>query len=247
MKIALCLSLCIAGSLGLAAAEATSALSALKSLPPEAASRLAMIDGHDGSPVPERWHFLIQDPTAPNGLREYVVTNREIVADREVSQFATQLSPAEVVDRTAIKIDSTAVGRLVQKYAEANQVPVASMNFRMKKDELTGQPVWVVACTDAQGAGLATLVVDGNDGAVLGHEGFAVAPAPVKSVTKAAPLTRLARRDDPDRWSQEDPPPVYEGPRNQNRRTPVRRTETVRRSHPAPPDPINLLRRLLPF
>src|SRR5688572_2256242 len=122
MKIALLLLLCL-GSLGLSAAEQSSALKALKVLPPGAVSQLAMIDGHDGAPVPERWHFLIQDPAAENGFREFVVAEQEIVAEREVSQFVTQLTPGEVLGAGAIKIDSGTVTRLVQRYAAANDLP----------------------------------------------------------------------------------------------------------------------------
>jgi hypothetical protein len=44
---------------------ANSALGALKLLPRGEAKRLARIEARDGTPVPERWHFIVHDPNRP--------------------------------------------------------------------------------------------------------------------------------------------------------------------------------------
>ena len=65
--------LLISSAVTLVAAGSQTALSALRTLPPEDEQRLARIDGCDGTPTPERWHFLVYDPQTENGYREYVV------------------------------------------------------------------------------------------------------------------------------------------------------------------------------
>lgn len=259
MKTALCFILCVGGAFALAATEDSTALKSLKTLPADAANRLAIIDGHDGAPTPARWHFLIEDPAAEHGVREIVVADREIVADREVSQFATQLTPEDVVGKAAIKIDSDAAARLAQRYATANALPVASMNFQLRKDPLTAVPVWTVTCLDDQATTLATLVVDGRDGRIIAHDGFASAPPPLlKPAVKRALASVNPRDRRPDGGFRESPrelPPVYEGPVDENRRAPARRAEAVRGDRPEPPDPVRgviepvrrLLHKLLPF
>jgi hypothetical protein len=242
MKTALCLLFCVSGALGAAAASNPTALKSLKLLPAESAARLAIIDGHDGAPTPARWHFVVEDSNADTGVREIVVADRQIVADRELSQFAGQISPEEVVGIAGLKVDSDAVSRLVERYAAANGLTVDSMNFQMRKDPLTGTPVWTVSCLDAQESRLGALVVDGRDGHVISHDGFA-APPPVP--TKVATRREVAanRRDRrPDAAFNDPsapPPPVYDGPADETgRRIPVRRAEPVYRSKPRPPDPV---------
>ena len=259
MKTTLCFLLCVGGACGVSALEDLTALKSLKTLPSGAANRLAIIDGHDGTPTPARWHFLIEDPEAENGLREFVVADREIVANREVSQFAAQLTLADIVGKAAVKCDSDAVAHLAQRYAAANALTVASMNFRLRKNPLTAVPVWTVTCLDTQATTLATLQVDGRDGRVIAHDGFASVPPPaVAAVTKreVAPVNVRDRRPRGGfRESPREPLPVYDGPEEPNRRLPVRRAEPVRQAQPKPPDPVHevtqpvrsLFRKLLPF
>ncbi|MES2571567.1 MAG: hypothetical protein V4710_16120, partial [Verrucomicrobiota bacterium] len=109
--------------LGVAQAEEPqSALQALRILPKSDAANVARVVARGGNPAPERWHFIVYDGAARKGFRECVVVAREIVASREVSQFANQLKLEEVVGESLIKIDSDKVARLAHEFAEANQM-----------------------------------------------------------------------------------------------------------------------------
>src|SRR5678816_3389265 len=111
----------IGSAVTLAAVETQTALGALRSLPPEAGARIARIDGCDGTPMPERWHFLIYDPQTENGYREYVVADRQIVGQREVSQFGSEFQSTDIIGNT-FRIDSDRVARLALRYAAANNL-----------------------------------------------------------------------------------------------------------------------------
>jgi hypothetical protein len=76
-----------------------SALGALHLLPSGEAKKVALIEGREGSPPPERWYILVNDAKDENGLHEYVVAGGELVASRHISQFAEILRPAEVSKR----------------------------------------------------------------------------------------------------------------------------------------------------
>ena len=253
MKIAL--SILILSILGVSTLVAepkpASALSALKQLPASAAERLAIIDGHDGSPSPDRWHFLVQDPVSDNGLREFVIENRKIVALRDVSQFAAQLTQADVVGRTALKVDSDAVGVLAQRYAAANGISVASMNFQLRKGPDAFLPVWTVSCLDEQGSMVATLMINATDGGVMAHDGFAIEPPPpsktaLRSNTKRAIASAANSRTREVRNNAgfRPPPAVLEGPEEDDRRA-NRRYDSERRERLRLPDPIQDVRRLI--
>src|ERR1700743_246622 len=73
-----------------------SAFSALKLIPRGEDKRVARIEAREGTPVPERWYILVNDPKDENGLHEYVVSGGEVVASRNVSQFAEVLKPGDV-------------------------------------------------------------------------------------------------------------------------------------------------------
>src|SRR5688500_10105830 len=124
---------------------------ALKLLPPGAAARVARIEARDGDPAPERWHILVHDAAAPRGLREYVVADGSVVADRELSQFAETLSANDIIGAAAIKIDSDKVARDVQQLAAANRAPVHSLNYVLHKGPDAQTPVWSVSGVDDQG------------------------------------------------------------------------------------------------
>lgn len=160
-----------------------SALDALRLLPRGDGKRLARIVARDGTPVPERWHFLVHDAKAENGLREYVVAGGEVVASREVSQFAEGLRAEDVAGADAVKVDSDRAAKQVQQYAELNKLTVKTLHYELKKSA-TG-PLWTVACLDAAGKEVGQLVISASRGTVVSHPGFAAEPTPLPPITPA--------------------------------------------------------------
>ena len=157
---------------------AGSALGALRLLPRGEAKRLARIVARDGTPVPERWHFIVHDPKAETGVHEYVVASGEIVASRAVSQFAESLRAEDVVGGDALKVNSDRAARLAQQYALANNMTVAAMHYELKKDGAAAAPLWSVTCLDEAGKTLGQLVISAGKGSVVSHEGFPAEPPP---------------------------------------------------------------------
>jgi hypothetical protein len=173
------LSIALLASVGLcsAAADATgSALNAIKQLPRGEAKKIALIEARDGTPVPERWHILVHDPKDENGLHEYVVAGGEVVASRNISQFAESLKPTDVIGTSGLKIDSDKVAALAQQYAAANNLTVASLNYALKKEGTDAAPLWNVTCIDETGKEIGHLVVSAGKGNVVSHDGFTAEP-----------------------------------------------------------------------
>jgi len=156
---------------------ATTALGALKLLPKGSAAKVALIEAREGKPAPSRWHILVHDPKEENGVREFVVANGEVVASRNLSQFAESLSADEVLGE-GIKVDSDRVAKLAQQYADANKLELAEMNFELKRDGEGAVPIWNVTCLDAAGNELGHLVLTATKGTIVSHEGFATDPKP---------------------------------------------------------------------
>lgn len=178
MRFPLLFSLVLAGSGASLFAAETSALTALKLLPRDKAAKLARIEARDGTPEPDRWYLLVQDPAEENGLHEFVIAGKEIVASRAISQFADALKPEDVIGTAAVKIDSDRAAKLARQYAEANNVSISKMNYELKKEGADAAPVWKISCLDETGNKVGEITVTAGKGNVISHEGFAVAPTP---------------------------------------------------------------------
>lgn len=174
-----------AGNAVFADQAGSTALGALKILPKAAAAKVAMIEAREGRPSPSRWHIIVHDPKEESGLHEYVIANGEIVASRALSQFAESLTPEDVI-KDVVKIDSDRAAKLAQLYAEANNLPLAEMNFELKRDGEGAAPVWNVTCLDAQGNELGRLVLTATKGTIVSHDGFAVDPPNLDKAKLAA-------------------------------------------------------------
>lgn len=188
----------------LSAQEPQSALQALKLLPKAEARQLARIEAREGNPVPERWYFLIHDPAVANGLREFVVAGREIVAAREVSQFASRVQAGEVLGDDALQLDSGEVARLAMEYARANGKTIYALNFELSKDGEKAAPVWRVSCLNSTGESVGELSVTALLGNVVAHDGFLLAPRDISAPRVIGKKVATVR---PEPKPEESPPP----------------------------------------
>jgi hypothetical protein len=176
MRILLCTFACFAGMAAPAFSAATTALEALKLLPKDARKLVARIEAREGSPNPERWHILVNDKAAENGLKEFVIADGMIVAERSISQFAESLSPNEALGDD-VRFDSDRAAQLVRQYAQVNAVTAATIDYQLRRDGTTAVPLWRLTCYDDAGKSIGTLTLTATKGAIISHQGFAVEPA----------------------------------------------------------------------
>jgi hypothetical protein len=156
------------------AAQGTSALEALRCLPPVQSANLVRIEGRDGSPVPERWYLVVFDPASENGVREFVVAKNQLVASRNLSQFVESASAVDRLD--VIQVDSDRAQKVAAQYAEANAALVSQWSYTLTKTE--GQSAWHLAAINESGMRCGELIVSATSAVVLGHPGFSLEPAP---------------------------------------------------------------------
>lgn len=235
------------------AAQRQAAFQAFATLPAETGSRLAMIAACEGTLQPERWHFLVHDPGAEGGLRDYVVADGRIVSANGVSQFAAELRPEDVLAPGSVHIDSDHVAVIAREYAAANRVSIASMNYELHKAALGEAPVWKVTCFDELEKPLGWLVIDAGDGDIVERGGFAPTPA-FRQSSYGEPAIGERTEDvvggfrSPSQRSKSDERP----PANRSREIEVRRAQPVE-PEPQPQrrriiiDPFRVIRGLVPL
>ena len=103
--------------------------------------------------------MLVHDPNDPTGVHEFVVTGKEVVASRSVSQFTDSIKPDDVIGVAAVKMDSDRVAKLARQYAQANNVSISRINYQLKKDGAGAVPMWKVSCLDENGNQVGELLV----------------------------------------------------------------------------------------
>jgi hypothetical protein len=177
------------------AAPAMPVQKALKLLPPERAKNLVRIEAREGTPMPERWYIQVYDPNEESGLHEFVVSQKEIVASRSLSQFLSGAKSEDVVAIKVVKVDSDDLIKLAEQYAAANHLEIAKISYTLARDPspppnpngATPVPLWTLTCYDESGGKPATLVINSRNGSVVSHDGFALAPGQSAKTAAAAP------------------------------------------------------------
>jgi hypothetical protein len=164
-----------------------SAFGALKLVPHGDGKKVARIEAREGTPTPERWYILVNDPKDENGLHEYVVAGGEVVASRNVSQFAEVLKPGDVFGGEPLRIDSDRVAAIAREYAAANNVTISSMNYELKKDGTGAALLWNVTCLDEAGKEMGRVYVTANKGTVVSHDGFTAEPSGIATEKLKSP------------------------------------------------------------
>jgi hypothetical protein len=182
----------VGGAVLSAPAENAGALSALKLVPQDKAANVARIVGRDGTPAPERWYFVTYDAAEQNGLREYVVAKGELVAARPISQFASQVTAADVIGVEGVKVDSKRAGEIAADYARANNAALSTLNYELLREGAEAAPVWKVTCIDGAGKQLGVVTMTASHGAVILHDGFPIEPKPVVVEKKIEKLDTYA-------------------------------------------------------
>ena len=155
-------------------ARAGTAVDAIRLLPAAQAKNLALIEGRDGSPDPERWYLLVRDAGEENGFRQFTVADGAIKGSTAISQFAESVKTQDVVGADAVKFDSDRLSLLARQFATANNSTIGHINYELKKSDAGA--VWKLSFSDESGASTAELTVSANKGEVLSHEGFANVP-----------------------------------------------------------------------
>ena len=207
---------CLAGFAATGFAAGTTALDAVKLLPKEMRARIARIEARDGAPEPERWYILVQDRAAENGLKEFVVADGAIVAERGISQFAERLAPEQMLG-DGVRFDSDRAAQIAQQYAQLNDVTAATIAYQLRRDGTAAVPMWRLTCFNAIGREVGSLTITATKGAVISHQGFSIEPAPTvaeKPREKPRPVAgpQIARATAVQPPPTEPPPPPPKKP-----------------------------------
>ncbi|MDD5199445.1 MAG: hypothetical protein PHC88_06540 [Terrimicrobiaceae bacterium] len=157
--------------------------------------QLVEVRGETGQPQPESWTILMSDPAARAGIREFVVTGKEIASERTPLHGHAGDGRLPVLDFARLNLDSDGAFRLANQQAARTRVGFHTIDYTLRTDDTDGAPMWVLHLFDHMGAPVGTLQVSAESGKVV--RALQIDPdARVKPTAASQPAATPSSSDD---------------------------------------------------
>lgn len=150
---------------GESAFEALDGFLALSRLEP-GAEVLGMV-GFFGQPEPVQWLILTSQPATPGVLREMIFARGRLLAERRLSPLPGQDLPHLAVDRSALKINSAAAFRIVEKLACQQKRIFDTAHFQLRVRDLGSEPVWMLDLLNRAQISVGVVYLSATTGQIL--------------------------------------------------------------------------------
>jgi len=132
-------------------------------------NRVISVSGVDGNPQPATWKIWIDDKSQSGNLREVVVTNGRVVAQR--LRPAVGSANTVTIDPAKLNLDSSGAYEVANRTADASHVPFTLVSYTLRTDE-RGNPAWIVTLQNQKRRSLGTIYIGANKGTVTRTEGM---------------------------------------------------------------------------
>ena len=133
--------------------------------------RVIAISGTDGTPQPETWKVLVEDPRARAGVREVEVSNGEVGSDRTPSRSVAGSLEGATIKTGRLNLDSSGAYAVASHTAEKSGTRFSTVSYTLRTDE-RGDPVWIVTLQTKSSRPVGTIHIGANRGNVTRTEGM---------------------------------------------------------------------------
>jgi len=160
----------LSSSIAAFAGNAGSAILALRTVadqPYAANGKIVEVQGERADPSPSEWQILLSDPSARGGVRLVTVANGVITSERTPLQGFPNVSEMPAIQTSDVSVDVSSVFESVQQQAEAGRMAFHWLDYALRVDSATGEPVWTVRLYDELGSLVGTVGIAGQGGSVV--------------------------------------------------------------------------------
>jgi hypothetical protein len=168
----------------------------------DAVNHVISLTGVDGTPQPETWRVLLDDPKARGGVRELEVRNDRIVSERTPLRQVVGTSEGATIDTARLNLDSSGAFSVASHTAEQSHVPFATVTYTLRTDD-HGEPIWIVTLQNNDRRPVGTIHIGANQGTVTRTEGM-YAGAGMDQVVNASDQDQNAEDVDEDNPDDEN-------------------------------------------
>jgi hypothetical protein len=137
----------------------------------DAVNHVISMTGVDGTPQPETWKVLLDDPKARGGVREMEVRNGRIISERTPLRQVAGTSEGATINTARLNLDSSGAYSVASHTAEQSHVPFETVTYTLRTDD-RGEPIWIVTLQGQGQRPVGTIHIGANRGAVTRTEGM---------------------------------------------------------------------------
>ena len=124
------------------------------------------VKGYRGTPQPDSWIILLDDPSARGGVREVEISNGKVISER-TPMNSTGVSPA--INFHKLNLDSTGAFSLADQTARSSRVGFDAVNYTLRRDQVSEGSVWVLELFDARNRSLGTVTLSAENGTLVAN------------------------------------------------------------------------------
>ena len=137
----------------------------------DAVNHVISVTGVDGSPQPETWKILLDEPRARGGVREIEVRNGRVASERTPTRSVVGSSEGATINTTRLNLDSSGAYALASHTAEKSGAQFDTVSYTLRTDE-RGEPTWIITLNSRGGRPVGTIYIGANRGNVTRTEGM---------------------------------------------------------------------------
>jgi hypothetical protein len=152
------------------AGNAGSAILALRTVadqPYAANASVVELKGERADPMPAEWQILLADPSARGGVREVSVANGAITSERTPLKGFQNVSDMPAIQTSEVSVDYSSLFQSVQEQANEARVGFHWLDYTLRLDPATQEPVWTVRLFDEMGTVVGTMGIAAQGGAIV--------------------------------------------------------------------------------
>jgi hypothetical protein len=136
----------------------------------DSVNHVISVTGTEGSPQPETWKVLIDDPQASGGVREVEVAGGRVVSERTPVRAVAGSSEGATIKTSRLNLDSSGAFTVASHTAEKSNTAFQTTSYTLRTDE-NGDPIWIITLQNGSRP-VGTIYIGANRGNVTRTEGM---------------------------------------------------------------------------
>lgn len=128
-------------------------------------SRVIEVQGRAGTPQPNLWKIILDDPNARGGVREVEIQNSQIVAEHTPLRLYGGIGA--VMDFQKLSLDSEGAFKIANMEARNAQFGFDSIDYTLRVADNSNLPIWVLHFLDENQKSVGSIQIAADSGNVL--------------------------------------------------------------------------------
>lgn len=130
-------------------------------------NRVTEVKGLSGTPQPDKWTVVLDDPLARGGVREIEVANGHIVSERTPVKAYSGVGEAVSMNFQKLNLDSEGAFTVADDVARKANIGFEAVDYVLRCDDTNSAPTWVLQLLDENRHSVGTVSIAADSGMVV--------------------------------------------------------------------------------